>query len=163
MKDFSRLQVDLWMEMQKVVTGPLPDIATRFSGFLGTKSHDTLVIFTRECTGHPRKVAGAREIVDRVTIEKLEEINRSISLGDVRDELAVLAGYRRRIWAVRDASDILLVLAPRPLQIDARLPAELASMFGIVAASIHHQVAQASPDYLAGVTGRVECTRTRHC
>ncbi|MFE5707483.1 helix-turn-helix transcriptional regulator, partial [Rhodococcus koreensis] len=61
--------------MRKVITGPLPEIAARFSRFLGQLwVHDALVIFTRECSGWPRKVAGNRQIVDRVTIEELDEI-----------------------------------------------------------------------------------------
>src|SRR5258705_3158212 len=103
------------MEMRKVLTGPLPEIAVRLSQFLGHTSHDALVIFTRECTGRPRKVAGNHDIVDRVTIDELDEIKQSIAPGGVRDELAVLPGVRRRIWAVRDdPRDNLLVLVPRP-------------------------------------------------
>jgi DNA-binding CsgD family transcriptional regulator/signal transduction histidine kinase len=137
------------MEMRKVITGPLPEIAVRLSQFLGHTSHDALVIFTRECTGRPRKVAGNHEIVDRVTIDELDEIKQSIDPGGVRDELAVLAGSRRRIWAVRDTCDTLLVLVPRPSQTAAPDLDEVAAVFGIVATSIQHQVAQASPDYLA--------------
>ncbi|RZL73883.1 MAG: helix-turn-helix transcriptional regulator [Rhodococcus sp. (in: high G+C Gram-positive bacteria)] len=136
--------------MRKVITGPLPDIAAGFSRFLGQLwSHDALVIFTRECTGRPRKVAGNRQIVDRVTIDELDEIKQSIDPGGVLDGPALLAGSRRRIWAVRDISDILLVLVPRPSQPDAPDPDEVAAVFGIVATSIQQQVAQASPDYLA--------------
>jgi DNA-binding CsgD family transcriptional regulator/signal transduction histidine kinase len=137
------------VELRKVITGPLPDIAVRLSQFLGHRSHDALVIFTRECTGRPRKVAGNREIVDRVTIDELDEIKRSIDPGGLREELTVLAGSRRRIWAVRDPCDTLLVLVPRPSQTDPPDPDEVAAVFGIVATSIQHQVAQASPDYLA--------------
>jgi DNA-binding CsgD family transcriptional regulator/signal transduction histidine kinase len=143
------VQVVRWMEMRKVITGPLPEIAVRLSQFLGHTSHDALVIFTRECTGRPRKVAGNHEIVDRVTIDELDEIKQSIDPGGVRDELAVLAGSRRRIWAVRDTCDTLLVLVPRPSQTAAPDLDEVAAVFGIVATSIQHQVAQASPDYLA--------------
>ncbi|MDT5154504.1 MAG: hypothetical protein QOI01_6237 [Mycobacterium sp.] len=143
------MQVVRWMEMRKVITGPLPEIAVRLSQFLGHTSHDALVIFTRECTGRPRKVAGNHEIVDRVTIDELDEIKQSIDPGGVRDELAVLAGSRRRIWAVRDTCDTLLVLVPRPSQTAAPDLDEVAAVFGIVATSIQHQVAQASPDYLA--------------
>ena len=149
-EDSVRLQVDPWVEMRKVITGPLPDIAARFSRFLGPLwSHDALVIFTRECTGRPRKVAGNREIVDRVTIDELDEIKQSIEPGGVFAGIRSLGGGRRRVWAVRDAGDTLLVLVPRPSQAGAPDPDEVAAMFGIVATSIQHQVAQASPDYLA--------------
>jgi len=144
------VQVVRWMEMRKVITGPLPEIAVRLSQFLGHTSHDALVIFTRECTGRPRKVAGNQEIVDRATIDELDEIKQSIAPGGVLDDLAVLAGSRRRIWAVRDdPCDTLLVLVPRPSQTAAPDLDEVAAVFGIVATSIQHQVAQASPDYLA--------------
>src|SRR6478609_11851855 len=104
------------MEMRKVITGPLPEIAVRLSQFLGHTSHDALVIFTRECTGRPRKVAGNREIVDRVTIDELDEIKRSVDPGGVVAGIRSLGGGRRRVWAVRDSGDTLLVLVPRPSQ-----------------------------------------------
>jgi DNA-binding CsgD family transcriptional regulator len=150
-EDAVRLQAARWTEMRKVITGPLPDIAVRLSQFLGHTSHDALVIFTRECTGRPRKVAGNREIVDRVTIDELDEIKQSVAPGGIRDEVAVLAGSRRRIWAVRDdPCDTLLVLVPRPSQTGTAPDLdEIAAVFGIVATSIQHQIAQASPDYLA--------------
>ena len=149
-EDSVRLQVDPWVEMRKVITGPLPDIATRFSLFLGQLwPHEALVIFTPECTGRPRKVAGKREIVDRVTIDELDEIKQSLEPGGVYDGVAMLAGVRRRVWAIRDVCDTLLVLVPRPSQTGGPDPDEVAAVFGIVATSIQHQVAQASPDYLA--------------
>jgi DNA-binding CsgD family transcriptional regulator len=136
--------------MRKVITGPLPDIATRFSRFLGVLwPHDALVIFTRECTGRPRKVTGARDIVDRVTIDELEYVKATIALGDSFDGILTLGGGRRRIWAIRDDSDTLLVLVPRPTQSHAPDFDEVAAVFGLVATSIQQQVAQASPDYLA--------------
>ncbi|GAF48320.1 hypothetical protein RW1_052_00270 [Rhodococcus wratislaviensis NBRC 100605] len=149
-EDSVRLQVDPWLEMRTVITGPLPDIATRFSRFLGQWwPHDALVIFTRECTGRPRKVAGNREIVDRVTIDELEEVKNSTAFGDSFDGILTLGGGRRRIWAIRDTCDTLLVLVPRPSQTATPHPDQVAAVFGIVAMSIQHQVAQASPDYLA--------------
>ncbi|MFE5708379.1 LuxR C-terminal-related transcriptional regulator [Rhodococcus koreensis] len=136
--------------MRKVITGPLPEIAARFSRFLGQLwVHDALVIFTRECSGWPRKVAGNRQIVDRVTIEELDEITQSIDPGGVFDGPALLGGARRRIWAIRDRCDMVLVLVPRPFQTGAPDADEVAAVFGIVATSIQQQVAQASPDYLA--------------
>ncbi|RYE37686.1 MAG: helix-turn-helix transcriptional regulator, partial [Hyphomicrobiales bacterium] len=135
--------------MRKVITGPLPEIAARFSRFLGRWwPHDALVIFTRECTGRPRKVAGNRQIVDRVTIDELDEIKQSLDPGGVFDGPALLAGAHRRVWAIRDC-DLLLVLVPRSSQTGAPDADQVAAVFGIVATSIQQQVAQASPDYLA--------------
>ncbi|WP_188837555.1 helix-turn-helix transcriptional regulator [Flexivirga endophytica] len=148
MDDVEQSQSARWVDMRKVVDGPLPDIAARLSAFLGTRSHDALVIFTRECTGRPRKVAGKKDVVARVTIEELEAIKESLELGTSCDSEAVLAGSKHRIWAVRDLSDILLVMVPTHLRATLSLE-EVAAMFGLVAMAIHHQVAQASPDYLA--------------
>ncbi|WP_424810334.1 LuxR C-terminal-related transcriptional regulator [Rhodococcus sp. 27YEA15] len=136
--------------MRTVISGPLPDIATRFSRFLRQRCpHDALVIFTRECTGRPRKVAGNRDIVDRVTIEELDEIKQALEPGGVVAGIRSLGGGRRRIWALRDTCDTLLVLVTRPSQTSAPDPEQIAAVFGIVATSIQHQVTQASPDYLA--------------
>ncbi|HWC23005.1 MAG TPA: LuxR C-terminal-related transcriptional regulator [Flexivirga sp.] len=149
MDDIERPDWARWIDMRKVVDGPLPAIAARLSAFFGTRSHDALVIFTRECTGRPRKVAGKKEIVDRVTIDELEEIKQSLEPGTNCETEAVLAGSSHRIWAVRDPSDILLVMVPKASRTDTVRLDEIAAVFGIVAMAIHHQVAQASPDYLA--------------
>ncbi|MFC9557912.1 LuxR C-terminal-related transcriptional regulator [Rhodococcus sp. NPDC056960] len=136
--------------MRTVIAGSLPDIASRFSKYLTSLwSHDALVIFTRECTGRPRKVAGNHEIVDRVTIDELDALKQLTDLGAVLDGIHPLGGARRRIWAVRDATDTLLVIAPRRLYPEAPDPDLITALFGIVATSIRQQVAQASPDYLA--------------
>ncbi|WP_446666527.1 LuxR C-terminal-related transcriptional regulator [Flexivirga sp. B27] len=142
-------ELDRWADLRKVVDGPLPTIAARFSTFLGARSHDALVIFTRECTGRPRKVAGRKDIVDLVTIEELEQVKASLDVGVSCEQEAVLGGSKRRIWAVRDESDILLVMVLKTTRTETRPLAEIAAVFGIVATAIHHQVAQASPDYLA--------------
>lgn len=136
--------------MKRVLTGPLPDIAARFSRFLAPVwPHAALVVFTRECTGRPRKVAGDRTIVDRVTIDELEALKVSIAPGGSVDGIRDFGGARRRIWVVRDDTDTLLVLVPRPARADAFDPAAIGAYFGLVATSIGHQVMQASPDYLA--------------
>ncbi|WP_324195358.1 LuxR C-terminal-related transcriptional regulator [Nocardia abscessus] len=135
--------------LREVIAGPLVDIAARLSRSLaGRWPHQALVIFTRECSGRPRKVAGPAEIVDRIAIAELEAVKAAVALGESSAGEAVLAGARRWSWAVRDDSDTLLLLIPRrrgPLP----YPAELAAVFALVATSIRQQVAQASPDYLA--------------
>ncbi|MBC7301891.1 MAG: LuxR family transcriptional regulator [Nocardia sp.] len=135
--------------LREVVDGPLVEIAVRLSRCLAEHwPHVALVIFTRECSGRPRKVAGPAEIVDRIAIAELEELKATVELGDSRADEVVLAGARRWVWAVRDRCDTLLVLMPR-----RRGPVphreELVAVFGMVATSISQQVAQASPDYLA--------------
>ncbi|MFE5701365.1 LuxR C-terminal-related transcriptional regulator [Rhodococcus koreensis] len=136
--------------MRAVIAGPLPDIAARFSRYLTSLwSHDALVIFTCECTGRPRKVAGNREIVDRVTIDELDALKKSTDLGTVFDGVQILGGARRPLWVVRDATDTLLVVVPKRVQPEPPDPDLIVALFGIVATSIRQQVAQASPDYLA--------------
>lgn len=136
--------------MRRVIAGPLPEIAQRFSQFLaGSCPHTALVIFTRECTGRPRKVAGLAEITDRVTIEELDILKQSLIPETAFDGTVVLAGGERRVWAVRDSSDTLLVLVPRATQNPPADRSEISAQFGIVATSIQLQVVQASPSYLA--------------
>lgn len=154
-----------------MIDGPLPQIAVRFSRFLSPDwPHQALVIFTRECTGRPRKVAGDRDIVDRVTIDELDTLKDATALGDVLSTTAVVGGVSRTVYAVRDESDTLLVLILKPSRRSAAAPgaavsgseasgfaasemsdagALLRARFAIVATSIRQQVAQASPDYLA--------------
>lgn len=160
-----------WREFHTVLDGPLPQIAERFSRFLARRvPHDALVIFTRECTGRPRKVAGAADIVDRVSIDELDEIKRAVPRGIVKDVTAVLGGSERGVLCVHDDSDTLLVIVPKTPR-TGRLPvaaktsrlgatravriagapddALIRAWFSIVATSIRQQVTQASPDYLA--------------
>ncbi|MFD3702114.1 LuxR C-terminal-related transcriptional regulator [Nocardia sp. NPDC058658] len=135
--------------MRDVVDGPLVEIAARLSRCLTERwPHLALVIFTRECSGRPRKVAGPAEIVDRIAIAELEDLKATVEPDSCCADEAVMAGARRWVWAVRDRSDTLLVLMPRKCE---PLPhrGELAAIFAMVATSISQQVAQASPDYLA--------------
>ena len=149
-EDTDRKQAQSWADMRAVIAGPLPDIAARFSRYLTSLwSHDALVIFTCECTGRPRKVAGNREIVDRVTIDELDALKKSADLGTVFDGVQILGGARRPLWVVRDATDTLLVVVPKRVQPEPPDPDLIVALFGIVATSIRQQVAQASPDYLA--------------
>ncbi len=139
--------------LRAVVDGPLPEIAPRFSRYLAADHpHTALIIFTRECTGRPRKVAGDRQIVERASIAELEAIKETVARGEIRADDAVIGGARRAILAVRDDSDTLLVLVPKAAPTrrdDEDTVRDLADAFGLVAVSIRQQVAQASPDYLA--------------
>lgn len=159
--DPAGFSVDRWEQLRGVIDGPLPQIAVRFSRFLSPDwPHQALVIFTRECTGRPRKVAGDRDIVDRVTIDELDTLKDATALGDVLSTTAVVGGVSRTVYAVRDESDTLLVLIPKPSRRPAAVQGAstsemsdagtlLRARFAIVATSIRQQVAQASPDYLA--------------
>ena len=149
-----------WQQFVGVVNGPLPRIAERFSKFLlSAHPHDALIIYTRECTGRPRKVAGAAAIVERATIAELDAIKESVARGNVLHGHAVIGGSRRRVLAVRDVSDTLLVMVPKTTRATKTTATTkstphvvddlLAAWFALVATSIRQQVAQASPDYLA--------------
>ena len=136
--------------LREVIDGPLHDIARRLSRYLAERwPHTALVVFTRECTGRPRKVAGATEMVNKVTIGELEELKSAVARGRAVSTTASIAGAARTVWVVRDVADTLLVLIPRPSRRRFPEPALLSAIFGLVATSISQQVAQASPDYLA--------------
>ncbi|MFC8047092.1 LuxR C-terminal-related transcriptional regulator [Nocardia sp. NPDC057353] len=107
--------------LRAVIDGPLAEIARRFSRHLAEQwPHDALVIFTRECTGRPRKVAGAAEVVDRVGIGELETVRSALAPGEHAELTARLGEAPRRLWAVLDRSGILLVLVPRePVRAEA--------------------------------------------
>ncbi|MDI2028261.1 helix-turn-helix transcriptional regulator [Saccharopolyspora sp. TS4A08] len=136
--------------LRTVIDGPLHEIAPRFSRALADGwPHTALVIFTRECTGRPRKVAGSSGVVDKITIEELDRIKADIDLGGRSSITATLGGSERRVWALRDRIGTLLVLVPRGSGRQVPHPELLAGLFGVVATSIRQQVAQASPDYLA--------------
>ncbi|GAB2738116.1 helix-turn-helix transcriptional regulator [Amycolatopsis magusensis] len=136
--------------LREVIDGPLHEIARRLSRFLAERwPHTALVIFTRECTGRPRKVAGATEMINKVTIAELEALKATVDPGQPLGTTASIAGAPRTVWVVRDAADLLLVLIPRTAARRFPEPALLSAIFGLVATSIRQQVAQASPDYLA--------------
>ncbi|RSM57124.1 helix-turn-helix transcriptional regulator [Amycolatopsis sp. WAC 01376] len=136
--------------LRDVIEGPLREIADRFSRFLADGwPHQALVIFTRECTGRPRKVTGAREITDKITIAELEALKASVPPGHQLTTTATLGGATRTVWAVQDPIGTLLALVPRSSRTRFPHPAPLAEVFGVVATSIRQQVTQASPDYLA--------------
>ncbi|MGJ3560698.1 hypothetical protein ACR6C2_28745 [Streptomyces sp. INA 01156] len=138
------------LALREVIEGPLHEIARRFSRFLSDRwPHTALVVFTKECTGRPRKVAGATEMVNKVTIDELEQLKALVEPGLPLSTTAAIGGAARAVWAVRDPVGTLLVLVPRGSRKQFPQPAALSALFGIVATSISQQVAQASPDYLA--------------
>lgn len=144
------LNADELRAIRRVLAGSLFDIAQRFSEFLQPRwPHSALVIFTRECTGRPRKVAGDSEIVEAVTIDELEAIKDDAKPASGYSGTRQLAGRQRWVWVARDTTDTLLVLVPHTPGTPAPHDEELAALFGLVATSIRHQVEQASPDYIA--------------
>ncbi|WP_435531025.1 LuxR C-terminal-related transcriptional regulator [Rhodococcus spelaei] len=140
--------------LRAVLTGPLPEIGRRFSALVAELApHSALVIFTRECTGRPRKVAGDPKVVDRVTVAELDRLRTELGPPEPDNTRlyrgsATLAGRERPVHALLDRTDTLLVLIPRAEFTSANLGL-VRSLFGVVALAIQLQVRQASPAYLA--------------
>ncbi|MCA1005836.1 LuxR C-terminal-related transcriptional regulator [Rhodococcus hoagii] len=136
--------------LRDVLVGRLSDIGRRFSALLAdTVPHTALVIFTRECTGRPRKVAGDPDIVDRVTIAELDSLRADLEPGQIFRGPAAIAGRPREVYAILDRTDTLLVIVPAGTPSRTRPLESVRSMFGIVATGIQLQVQGASPAYLA--------------
>lgn len=141
---------DLLDGLRDVLVGRLSDIGRRFSALLADiVPHTALVIFTRECTGRPRKVAGDPEIVDHVTISELDSLRAGLDYVQTFRGQATIAGRSREVYAILDRTDTLLVIVPSGAP--SRTPAwgSVRSLFGIVATGIQLQVQGASPAYLA--------------
>ena len=83
-----------------------------------------------------------------MSIAELEVVRDGRDRDAVFDGDAVIAGRPRRVWAMRDTIDTLLVVVPKhdAMQSESQF---VEATFGIVAVAIRHQVEQASPDYLA--------------
>src|SRR5690606_20316333 len=83
-------------ELRDVLTGPLAEIAQRFSTWVDDLApHSAMVIFTRECTGWLRKVACDPSIVDRVTIAELDRVRNELAAGEIRRDGFRFAGRDR--------------------------------------------------------------------
>ncbi|WP_240437659.1 hypothetical protein [Sciscionella marina] len=136
--------------LREVIEGPRHEIAARLSRLLANRwPHTALVIFTRECTGRPRKLAGDTTTINKVTLAELEELKAMVEPGVPRTATATIAGAQRTAWVVLDPVGTLLVLIPCSRRRHFPDSATLAKIFGIVATSIRQQVSQVSPDYLA--------------
>lgn len=143
--------------LRSVLVGPLPEIGRRFSMLLAPQfPHSALVIFTRECTGRPRKVAGDPRITGRVTVAELDRLRTELGPAQpdssrARRGSAVLAGREHPTLAILDRTDTLLVIVPGAIaDTDTDTDTDLlASLFAVVALGITLQVGHASPAYLA--------------
>jgi len=136
--------------LRDVLVGPLTDIGQRFSALLtDLVAHDALIVFTRECTGRPRKVAGDPAVVDRVTIAELDRVRSELVAGQIRRSAAVIGGRSREVCAILDRTDTLLVLVPRGSWPPAQRFELVRALFTVVATGIQLQVQEASPAYLA--------------
>lgn len=140
----------LILALRDVLVGPLPEIGRRFSASIAEMvPHTSLVIFTRECTGRPRKVAGDPAVVDRVTIAELDTLRTELAVGQIFRGSATVAGRDREVFAILDRSDTLLVMTPRTTVTRNATVEVVAALFGVVATGIQLQVRNASPAYLA--------------
>ncbi len=111
--------------------------------------HTSLVIFTRECTGRPRKVAGDPAVVDRVTIAELDRIRTDLTVGQIFRGKCAVAGRDREVLAMLDRTDTLLMLTPHPGPVKAASLELIQALFAGTATGIQLQVRNASPAYLA--------------
>ncbi|WP_067694698.1 helix-turn-helix transcriptional regulator [Nocardia jejuensis] len=140
---------DALVTIRAVIDGPLPGIAQRFSRSIAPLCrHTALIIYTRECTGRPRKVAGAPQIVTRATITELEALKQTTEPGTRFQGRAVVGAVPRHVWVSHDPSGMLLVLVVEH-DVDPTCAFVVEAMFGLVATSIKQQVTQASPDFLS--------------
>ena len=125
------------LALREVIEGPLHGIARRFSRFLSDRwPHTALVIFTRECTGRPRKVAGATDMVNKVTIDELEQLKTLVEPDRPQSTTAAIGGATRTLRAAPHTGGPRRRPAPRaPPQQPPRPLAPLADL-GIVATSV---------------------------
>jgi DNA-binding CsgD family transcriptional regulator len=116
--------------------------------------HSALVIFTEDCTGRPRKTAGDRTIIDRVTIAELDVIRDAATahLGAMWNVMSAIGDAERPVAAWIAPTGALLVLtdsvAPSGTMGQADVLAAVGSLWHLVALDIRHQVGAAAPDYL---------------
>ena len=96
-----------------------------------------------------------------MSIAELEVVRDGLDRAALFDGYAVIAGRPRRVGAVRDTIDTLLVVVPKhgATQSESML---VRPSFGVVAVAIRHQVEQASPDYLAQSRAGVERACPHH-
>ncbi|WP_165069175.1 LuxR C-terminal-related transcriptional regulator [Marisediminicola senii] len=137
-------------------------------------AHRALVIFTEDCTGRPQKKAGAADIIDSVSIDELDVVRANAAGAPFRVlDAAVLGGraHRSIVWTADTNAILVLVDAggeragepggehavggdttasragTEPVADDVLH--KIAGIWQIIALSIRHQVATASPAYLA--------------
>ncbi|CAN7381483.1 LuxR C-terminal-related transcriptional regulator [Microbacterium foliorum] len=141
---------ELLAELATVLAAPLLDIAPALSRQLtATLPHSALVIFTEDCTGRPQKKAGARAIIDKVTIGELDALREETTAAGhaFTGADAVIAGESRPVAAWVSTTNALLVLT-HINEPTAEIAARIGRVWEIVAIGIRHQVAAAGPAYL---------------
>ena len=111
--------------------------------------HAALVIFTEDCTGRPQKKAGEARIVDHVTIAELDVIRAEAAANPARLTAAIGgAPHPVAVWTA-DTADILVLVGVDPAPIADATARRIGRIWQLVGLSIRHQVAAATPSYLA--------------
>ena len=111
--------------------------------------HAALVIFTEDCTGRPQKKAGEARIVDHVTIAELDAIRAEVAASPARLTAAIGgAPHPVAVWTA-DTAAILVLVGVDPAPIADATARRIGRIWQLVGLSIRHQVAAATPSYLA--------------
>ena len=111
--------------------------------------HAALVIFTEDCTGRPQKKAGEARIVDHVTIAELDVIRAEAAANPARLTAAIGgAPHPVAVWTA-DTAAILVLVGVDPAPIADATARRIGRIWQLVGLSIRHQVAAATPSYLA--------------
>lgn len=147
---------ELVRDLHVVMASPLLGVASALSDLVRPMvGHSAAIIFTEDCTGRPQKKAGDPGIVDHVTIAELDVVRDAVQLngGATPSAIGIIAGHDRRFAAWIAPSGALLVLTdPTPFGDGREVPESvmetIGGAWGLVALSIRHQVAAASPSYL---------------
>jgi DNA-binding CsgD family transcriptional regulator len=148
--------IDLLDEVHGVLASPLLDVAPAFSRALDhLLGHSALLIFTEDCSGRPKKTAGERAIIDNVTLSELDAIRSGFAERPsyLADSSATIAGRHRQFVAWLASTGALLVLTDPAPRAAGGATDEMLTLVGrlwqLVAQGIRHQVAAATPAYLA--------------
>jgi DNA-binding CsgD family transcriptional regulator len=147
---------DILDGLHRVLSSSLLETARELSALLAPiVEHSALVIFTEDCTGRPRKTAGDRTIIDRVTIAELDVIRDAAAAhaGAMWNVQAIVGDAERPVATWIAPTGALLVLTDPGVPEESStgetdLLAAVASMWHLVALDIRHQVGAAAPDYL---------------
>jgi DNA-binding CsgD family transcriptional regulator len=146
---------DILEGLHRVLSSSLLETARELSALLAPiVEHSALIIFTEDCTGRPRKTAGDRTIIDRVTIAELDVIRDAATAhpGAMWNVIAAVGDAERPVAAWIAPTGALLVLTDPAAQSgttgQADVLAAVGSLWHLVALDIRHQVGAAAPDYL---------------
>jgi DNA-binding CsgD family transcriptional regulator len=147
---------DILDGLHRVLSSSLLETARELSALLAPiVEHSALVIFTEDCTGRPRKTAGDRAIIDRVTIAELDVIRDAATEhpGPRWKVPATIGDAERPVATWMAPTGALLVLTDPAVPDGATagetdLLASVGSLWHLVALDIRHQVGAAAPDYL---------------